>query len=194
MKRTILTFLAASSLAMAAAYEVQPAPGTKIELRVDKTGLYRGKTHVFLFEDYHGTLHFDPQKPEESRIELTIDSRSAVCTDDWVSANDVKKIMETTFNDMLAVKRFPAITFTSGAIKPSGANQFEAQGTLTIRAMPKPVTVTVYLDAASPTAVRLRGSAKIHLKDYGLKPPSALLGAIGTKEEMSLTFEIIASL
>jgi len=50
----------------------------------------------------------------------------------------------------------------------------------------------VTLDAADPAKLRLRGNAKIHLKDYGLKPPSALLGAIGTKEEMSLTFEIMA--
>ena len=91
---------------------------------------------MFLFENYHGTLQFNPQKPEESRIELTIDSRSAVCKDTWVSASDLKKIMETTFDDMLAVKQFPAMTFTSTSIKPLGANQFEAQGTLTFGTNP----------------------------------------------------------
>ena len=54
--------------------------------------------------------------------------------------------------------------------------------------------MNVQLDATDPAKLRLRGNAKIHLKDYGLKPPSALLGAIGTKEEMSLEFEVVASL
>ena len=194
MKRVIPAFLAFASVALAATYDVAPASGAKIELKVEKTGFYSGKSHIFVFESYRGTLEFNPRKPEESKIELTIDSGSAVCKDTWVSANDLKKIMEETFGNMLAAKRYPAMTFTSASIKPLGANQFEAQGMLTIRGKPKPIVVNVQLDATDPAKLRLRGSAKIHLKDYGLKPPSALLGAIGTKEEMSLTFDIVASL
>ena len=192
MKRTLIAFFTLCGLAAAASYDVAPASGAQLALTVEKTGLYRGKKHMFLFENYRGTLVFSPQKPEEAKIELTIDSRSAVCKDDWVSSGDLKKIMETTFEDMLAVKQFPSMTFVSSSIRPLGGNQFEAQGTLTIRNRPKPVTVNVHLDATDPAKLRLRGSAKIHLKDYGLKPPSALLGAIGTKEEMSLAFEIAA--
>lgn len=194
MKRVIPAFLAFASVALAATYDVAPASGAKIELKVEKTGFYSGKSHIFVFESYRGTLEFNPRKPEESKIELTIDSGSAVCKDTWVSANDLKKIMEETFGNMLAAKQYPAMTFTSASIKPLGANQFEAQGMLTIRGKPKPIVVNVQLDATDPAKLRLRGSAKIHLKDYGLKPPSALLGAIGTKEEMSLTFDIVASL
>jgi len=194
VKRVIPAFLAFASVALAATYDVAPASGAKIELKVEKTGFYSGKSHIFVFESYRGTLEFNPRKPEESKIELTIDSGSAVCKDTWVSANDLKKIMEETFGNMLAAKQYPAMTFTSASIKPLGANQFEAQGMLTIRGKPKPIVVNVQLDATDPAKLRLRGSAKIHLKDYGLKPPSALLGAIGTKEEMSLTFDIVASL
>ena len=194
MRRAFLGLLATASIGAAATYEVAPAPNAFLKLKVEKTSLYSGKSHIFVFENYRGTLTFNPQKPEESRIELTIDSKSAVCKDTWVSAGDLKKIMETTFDDMLAVKQFPTMTFTSAAIKAVGANQFEAQGTLTIRNKPKLITVNVQLDATDPAKLRLRGSAKIHLKDYGLKPPSALLGAIGTKEEMSLEFEVAGSL
>ena len=193
MKRTIIAFLALCGVAVAASYEVAPAPGTQLALTVEKTGFYRGKKHLFLFENYRGSLAFDPHRPEGSKIELVIDSRSVVCKDDWVSSGDLKKIMETTFEDMLAVKQFPSLTFVSASIRPLGGNQFEVQGTLTIRNRPKPVTVVVQLDAGDPAQLRLRGSARISLKDYSLKPPSALLGAIGTKDEMSLAFEIAAS-
>jgi len=120
-------------------------------LTVETTDLYHGKKHLFLFENYRGTLVFNARKPEESKIELTIDSRSAVCKDDWVSSGDLRKIMETTFEDMLAVKQFPTMTFVSGSVRPIGGNQFEAQGNLTIRNTPKPVTVNVQLDGIDPS-------------------------------------------
>ena len=36
------------------------------------------------------------------------------------------------------------------------------------------------------------GDAEINLKDYGLKPPTALLGLIGTKSRMTLRFLVWA--
>jgi polyisoprenoid-binding protein YceI len=93
---------------------------------------------------------------------------------------------------MLAVKQYPSMTFTSTSIKPLGGDRYEAQGTLTIRSLPKPVLVTVRLNATDPKALRIDGGATIKLSDYNLKPPSALLGAIGTKNEMNLSFSVIA--
>ena len=191
--RYLITGVMIAGLASAGTYEVAPSPTDKLQLHVEKTGLYRGKVHVFLFEKYQGVLQYDPAKPEASSIQLTIESNSIVCKDTWVSANDLKKITDTALNDMLAAKKHPWMTFHSTSLKPLGRNQFEAQGMLTIRDVAKPVTVAVTLDAAVPARLRLKGSAKVHLKDYGLKPPSALLGAIGTKEEMSLEFEITAA-
>ena len=192
MQRILIAFLTLASIGLAASYQVAPEAGTQFALTVEKTGLYRGKKHLFVFEKYSGKLVFDAQKPEQSSIQLTIDSKSAVCKDDWVSAKDIKSIMEEMFGNMLAVKDYPTMTFSSTSIKPLGGNQFEAQGMLTIRNKPKPVMVSVQLDAADPQKLRLRGSAKINLKDYGLKPPSALLGVIGTKEEMPFAFDIVA--
>ena len=178
---------------MAGSFEVRPAADSRFSLTVEKTGLYRGKKHLFLFEKYQGTLQFDPAKPTESQIQLTIDSASAVCKDDWVSAGDLKKVMETTFDDMLAVKRYPTMTFASSAIRELGSVKYEAQGMLTIRGIPKPAVVAVQLNASDPGRLRLDGSAKIKLTDYNLKPPSAILGAIGTKDEMTLNFTISAT-
>ena len=193
MRRLLITFLTISSLAMAATYEVRPAADAQFALTVEKTGLYRGKKHLFVFEKYQGSLQFDPAVPAASKIELMIDSRSAVCKDDWVSAKDLKSIEETALEDMLVVKRYPSMNFSSGAIKDLGNGKFEAQGTLTIRDIPKPVTVLVQANATNPEQLRLDGTAKIKLTDYKLKPPSAALGLIGTKDEMTLNFQILAA-
>jgi polyisoprenoid-binding protein YceI len=189
----LLIACAVAYLTSAASFEVRPASDSRFALTVEKTGLYRGKQHLFLFERYQGSLQFDPARPTEAKLQLIIDSGSAVCKDDWVSAGDLKKVMQTTFEDMLAVQHYPSMTFASVAIRDLGGGKFEAQGTLTIRDIAKPVAVTVQLNAANPEQLRLDGSAKIRLTDYKLKPPSALLGAIGTKDEMTLNFTISAA-
>lgn len=192
MKQLVTVFFALTSLTMAASFQIRPAADSRFALTVEKTGLYRGKKHLFVFEKYQGSLQFDSAKPTEAKIQLSIDSTSAVCKDDWVSSGDLKKVIETTFEDMLAVKRYPSMMFTSSAIKDLGGGMFEVQGTLTIRDTPKPVVVSVQLNASNLTKLRLDGTAKIKLTDYKLKPPSVILGAIGTKDEMTLNFTISA--
>jgi polyisoprenoid-binding protein YceI len=193
MRRLTLSLLLALPILSAQSYEIHPAPSGRLSLTVEKTGLYRGKKHLFLFEKYNGILQFDPQKPESSKVQMTIDSRSLICKDDWVSASDLKKVQETALDDMLAVKQYPSMTFASTSIKPLGGDRYEVQGTLTIRALPKPVLLTVQLNAADPKGLHIDGNATIKLSDYNLKPPSALLGAIGTKNEMALSFSVIVS-
>jgi hypothetical protein len=48
----------------------------------------------------------------------------------------------------------------------------------------KPVSVQVILGAD----LSIQGSAKLKMTDWGMKPPSAALGAIGTRDEMSVAF------
>lgn len=192
MRRLLVTLFVLSEVCFAASYEVRPAADTSFALTVEKTGLMRGKKHLFLFEKYEGTLQFDSQRPTEAKIQLTIDSRSIICKDDWVSASDLKTIQKTALDDMLAASQYPSMMFSSGTIKALGGDRYEAQGILTIRDLPKTVAVTVQLNAANPALLRLTGSATIKLTDYKLKPPSAILGAIGTKDEMTLNFTISA--
>ena len=191
--RTLIAAVILSGIAHAEAYEIRPVESARLALTVEKTGLYRGKKHLFLFQKFDGRLDFDAAKPETSKIELNIDSRSLVCKDDWVSAGDLKKVEQTALDDMLAVKQHPAMMFVSTAILPLGGGKYEAQGLLTIRGLPKPVTVTVALDGSNPAMLRLQGNAIVRLTDYKLKPPSALLGAIGTKNEMTLNFTVVAT-
>jgi polyisoprenoid-binding protein YceI len=174
-------------------YDIRPQPGAQLALTVEKTGLYRGKKHLFLFEKYEGRLDFDAQKPEDSKIELTIDSRSLVCKDDWISESDRKSVVQTAFDDMLAVNRYSTMTFRGTSIKPLGGDRYEVQGTLTIRDLPKPNVVSVQLTVLNSSQLKLSGTATIRLTDYKLKPPSAILGAIGTKDDMTLNFVVIAS-
>ena len=174
--------------APAAEYDLGPAPGNRFALIVEKTGLYSGKKHVFEFERYHGKLAYDPAAPERARVELTVEAASAVLKDDWVSEKDRVKILRTALDDMMDARHHPQLRFTSSSVKRTAENSFVVQGMLTIRGIAKPAAVLVKIDG-SPLA-RITGRATVALRDYGLKPPSALLGAIGTKNEMTAEFTL----
>src|SRR5947209_20628098 len=93
-------------------FEIHPAQGSRMELSVQKTGLLRGKSHLFAFDRYRGELQFDADHPESSVVSLVIEPQSASCRDTWVSAGDLRKIQAYALKDMLAADRFPSIVFS----------------------------------------------------------------------------------
>ena len=66
MKTTILLLLA-PGLAPSAltVFEVAPVTQSHMEVTVEKTGLLRGKKHLFTFADYKGALALDREGPEK---------------------------------------------------------------------------------------------------------------------------------
>jgi polyisoprenoid-binding protein YceI len=186
----IFLFLLAASLA--AGYqmntlELRPSAENRFALEVEKTGLLRGKTHVFIFGKYHGALAYNEQKPELSRVQFEIESKSIICQDAWVSDKDRVKIIKTALDDMLAADKYPTISFVSNHVTAKTPAQFEVTGTLSIRGIINPATISVTKNADA-----YDGTAIVNMKDYGLKPPTAALGAIGTKELMTVKFHLTA--
>jgi len=190
MKCFILILASTAAFAQPATYEIKPAPGSRFSLEVFKTGLMSGKKHLFVFERYHGTLTYDPKAPEKSKAELTVETGSIVLKDQWLDAKDFKEVHAYAIGEkMLEVAKHPSMRFVSGAIKPRPDGGFDAHGTLTIRGVPKPVVLAVTPKLEGNT-IHLTGKAEVRLKDYDLKRPSAALGAVGTKNEMAVSFVV----
>jgi polyisoprenoid-binding protein YceI len=187
-----LFLLAAGALcAQPANYELRPGPASKFTLTVEKTGLWSGRKHVFEFQRFSGRLLFDRDVPNRSQVELSIDAASATCKDLWVSENDRGNILAFMFRDMLDVERHPQLTFRSSSVVMKGDRSFEVSGNLLVRGIDKPVKVSVMIDDGRGSLQSISGQAVVRLKDYGLKPPKAALGAIGTKDEMIVEFHLV---
>lgn len=171
---------------------IEPAEGSRFSLEVFKTGLMSGKRHLLVFERYRGRLEYDAANPTKSRIELTIEAASMVVEDDWVNEKERQKIAEEALEKQLKVKQHPEIRFRSGSIRAAdGVGRYEVEGELTIRDQARPVVVHVTMQQ-NEGVLRFGGDATVKMKDYGMKPPSAALGLIGTKNEMGVSFELQA--
>lgn len=190
MVLAILTLIVTSALSQPAEYRIAPGGDNLIKLEVEKTGVFKGKKHVFEFPKMSGKLTYDAQTPVNSKVDLTIDANSLVVKDDWVNDKDKKKVLDEAQNNMLKVKQYPDMRFTSTKITASGGNKYQVDGTLTIRGVGKPITIDATFDADK---VIIMGKSMFKMSGYGMKPPSAALGAIGTKDDMTATFKIAAT-
>jgi polyisoprenoid-binding protein YceI len=176
----------------AADYRLQPAAGDLVQLTVEKTGLYKGRQHVFEFPRFRGELRYDPSRPESSSVAFDIEAAGAELKDRWLGEKDLKKVKEYALRDMLDAGRHPLLKFRSTRVERAGADRFRVDGTLEVRGIARPAQVEVTVRESGRRALALEGRSVVRLTSYGLKPPSAALGAIGTKDEMVVSFRLTA--
>lgn len=178
--KAILCLVAASAI-----WGQAITPGNaKVEGIVEKTGLLSGKKHLLAWEEFDGKFAVSPAK-----VEFLVEAGSVKVLDDWINEGkkqDVRK--ETLGKDVLDVAKFPQIRFVSTAVSGDTAGAFQVAGSLTVRGITKPVTLTV-----KRTASGYEGETRFPMTAFGIKPPKAVLGAIGTKDEMTIRFAVGAS-
>lgn len=172
-------------------YAVKPAAGSHMTLEVTKTGFYGGRKHLLEFGRYEGTVRFDRDAPAHSEVQFQVQAGDMAVKDTWISESDRVKIHDYAVNDMLQAKSHPVIRFAStGAEAAEGGLKFT--GNLTIRGQSKPVTVLVRWKESGSDALEVEGESRFRMTIFGLKPPTAALGTIGTKDEMLLKFALRA--
>ncbi len=174
----LLQILAGVAAILTAA-EIRPQPGDWLRLEVGKTGLMRGKKHLFEFPAYQGQA--DPQK---LAFELSIESAKVEVKDDWLKAGDLKKVTEFTVKEMLDSAKHPRMVYRSTKVERQGS-ELLAQGLLNIRGVEKAVEVKLRESGGV-----YEGSSTVDMRQFGLKPPTAALGAVGTDPLMKLSFRL----
>lgn len=164
-------------------YTISPSSDSTLAIELYKTGLMRRKKHILFFENFSGNLHYVPHHPESSRIDMSIDATSVVCRDRWLRQRAQQRVTTYARKEALAVDRHPEIGFRSTRICLKPLRGFVVEGELKIRGVSRIVKVNVVLSPRKQDRFQVDGDTTICLSDFGIKPPSALLGLIGTKDE-----------
>lgn len=119
--------------ALADTYTVDPQH-TEVRFTWDHLGVSRQGGR---FADVSGTLTFDPERPAESSVEVSIPVKSI--------STGVKKLDEhlVATKDFFDVAANPNITFKSTAVAMTGDKTAEVTGDLTINGTTRPVVLDV---------------------------------------------------
>lgn len=117
------------------------------------------------FDKLSGTLEFDPQNPQASSVNATIEAAS-INTGVGDRDNHLRSA------DFLDAENFPTITFKSTNVKVTGDTTADVTGDLTIRGVTRPVTLKVeFLGESSGMGTERAGfeaTTKINREDFGL--------------------------
>jgi len=151
-------------------------------------------SHIFTnvqgrFDQFDGTIVFDPEKPESAIVRATVEASS-------INTNNEKRDKHLRSDDFFDVEKFPTASFesTSGVTEMKG-NSGKLAGNLTIHGVTKPVVFDVTFrgqgkDPWGNVKAGFAASLKINRKDYGLNWNEVLeTGGLLVGEEVEIRID-----
>ncbi|MFN3959994.1 MAG: YceI family protein [Parvularculaceae bacterium] len=171
--RRPLTFLSfAAALAACGAEQDHAAPALaappvdgawivdKAASRIGFTGTQTDKAFTGAFERFDATILFDPADLASSRIEAAVDTGSA-------RTGDRQRDAALPGAEWFDASAYPTAQFSSRAIRATGPHAYEADGTLAIRGVEKPLTLPFTVTIANGRAVA-DASVSVNRSEFGV--------------------------
>jgi polyisoprenoid-binding protein YceI len=174
-------------------------PGTStITLHVGKTGIFSaaGHEHEIVAPVSEGEITLDRLDVSRSRISIRFDAKALKVTGKGEPAGDVAEVQQVMLSDrVLNVQRFPAISFTSrtmSATKRSGDQMtVQVAGDLALHGVTRPLTLPVNVQLTADQ-IRADGNTVVRQTDFGIQPVKAGGGTVKVKDEVEVSFSLIA--
>lgn len=155
----LIQFVAGAALALAApgglAADYVQAPGSSLAF----ASTYEGETFTGRFPGFRTRLSFDPARLAGARLDVVIPM--ATVTTGTVEYDD--EMRGTAF---FHAAKFPQARYTATKFRALGGNRYAADGTLELRGVRKPVTLT-FTWTPGPRPV-LDGKATVKRLDFGV--------------------------
>lgn len=102
------------------------------------------------------------------------------------------KLMDTKTWEAFDHKKNPFITFVL-TDKKIHASQTTADvwGNLTMAGFTRPVQLAIAIKALPGGVFEITGTKKLHMSDFKMEPPTAMMGTIKVGPEVTVTFEVV---
>jgi polyisoprenoid-binding protein YceI len=94
----------------------------------------------------------------------------------------------------LKAKEFPTIVFRAASYdlaRTSDSVAITLNGSLTLGGVEKPITVTAQAKPGPDGTLVVFGTREVRMTEFGLKPPSLMLGTMKVDEKLTVGFEVV---
>ena len=99
--------------------------------------------------------------------------------------------LDKNMHKALKVQEHPDITFRLTAVEPgAGPGALKARGVLRIAGVEREVVLGLQTERHD-AALTVKGKLDLLMTDYGIKPPTAMLGMLKTDPKVTVTFETV---
>lgn len=142
------------------------------------------------FAEVSGTIDADPAHPEKSSVEATIEVKS-------IDTENGKRDAHLKTAEFFDVEKFPAMTFKSKEVKPTGEASGDVVGDLTIHGVTKEVVLHVKFLGKGPgmmgkEVTGWEATTTISRKDFGLTWNKMIEGVAAVGDEVEIELQIEA--
>ena len=166
-------------------------------VKVGRAGFLKafGHDHLIEIRDIVGDVDWRPDSPNMSSIRIEIDASSLAVIDEDISDADRATVQAEMESTALDVTSYPKIVFVSKELSLSsgeGERMANLKGELTLRGVTGEVKFPLRLTVDDQN-VRARGQFKIKGSDFGVPQIKAAGGSVKTKDELELTFDLVAT-
>lgn len=177
------------------AHYIVDAKTSKFTVQAFATGILSAVGHnpTLRIRNFNGDVHFSPEALQGSG-HLSVKAAS-LSVQDAVSDKDVREIERLMNEQVLEVTKYPEIIYEAPVISITGLGDslYSAalEGSLTLHGATHRQQVTARI-AVFGTMLRASGDFTLKQTDYQIKLISVAGGAIQLKDELKLSFEIVA--
>lgn len=154
---------AVAALAIAAPALAAPASSWVVDKGASKVGFtssMSGEAFSGSFKRWDSAIRFDPKNLAGSSVTTTVDVTSAVTGD-----ADRDESLPTA--QWFSAASFPKATYTATKFTALGGNRYQADGTLTLRGVTKPVSLPFTL-AITGNAAKMTSSINLNRSAFGV--------------------------
>jgi polyisoprenoid-binding protein YceI len=126
-----------------------------------------------------------PKAVDKAQIRIPVTGLK--CGDGTMDKN-LYKALKASANPSIAYQ-LTAVETVPGA----DADHFtlKATGTLTIAGAEKPITMAIATTRQPNGTLKATGAVPLLMTDFGIKPPTAILGTLRTKDQVTVRFELV---
>ena len=94
----------------------------------------------------------------------------------------------------LKAKEFPTVVFRAATYELTRANDTVAvtlNGSLTLGGVEKPITVKAQAKSGANGTLIVSGTREVRMTEFGLKPPTLMLGTMKVDERITVGFDVV---
>jgi polyisoprenoid-binding protein YceI len=176
-------------------YSIDPSIG-RFTAQAHAAGLLSALGHspTFAVGRYRGTVRFQGDDVGSMELDLTIDADSLSLSDP-VKPSDRQEIEGRMRRDVLETSSFAEITYRASCVSYDKADatrfRMRIEGPLSLHGVEVRRPIDLELRIAKD-GIRLRGDSVVRLSEHGIRPVTALAGAIRLKDEVRIDFDVAA--
>ena len=120
-----------------------------------------------------------------STIEVTVPAEKLDCRNGTMNEHMRKA---------LKAKEFPTVVFRAASYDLTRTNEsvgVTLNGALTLGGVEKPITVNAQAKPGTDGTLVVSGTREVRMTEFGLKPPSLMLGTMKVDEKVTVGFEVV---